>query len=165
MAALVAVYLACFRDYRGMLAPGEVATVMLIASDRKQARVVMRYITGLLDSVPMLRQLVAHRTAESVTLSNRVVIEVHTASFRSVRGYSIAAVICDEIAFWRSEDSANPDVEIINALRPAMATMPGSSSSRSAVPTRAAGRCGRRTSITMASRAIPSSPGKRTPPR
>jgi hypothetical protein len=33
--------------------------------------------------------------------------------------------LCDEIAFWRSEESANPDSEIIGAIRPAMATVPG----------------------------------------
>jgi hypothetical protein len=125
IAALVAVYLAAFRDYTSLLAPGEKATVMLIAADRKQARVLMRYIVGMLDAVPMLRQLVTNRTADSVELSNRVVIEIHTASFRSVRGYSIVAAICDEIAYWRSEDSANPDTEILNAIRPAMATTNG----------------------------------------
>jgi hypothetical protein len=30
----------CFRDYRGILKPGERGTVMVIAADRKQARVV-----------------------------------------------------------------------------------------------------------------------------
>jgi hypothetical protein len=30
------------------------------------------------------------------------------------------------VAFWHSDDSANPDVEILSALRPAMATLPGS---------------------------------------
>jgi hypothetical protein len=37
----------------------------------------------------------------------------------------VACCIADEIAFWRSEDSANPDHEIINAIRPAMATLDG----------------------------------------
>ena len=36
-------------------------------------------------------------------------IEVHTASFRTVRGYTVCAALLDEIAFWRSEESANPD--------------------------------------------------------
>lgn len=53
------------------------------------------------------------------------VIEIHTASFRAVRGYSVVAAICDELAFWRSDESANPDAEILAALRPAMATIPG----------------------------------------
>jgi hypothetical protein len=49
------------------------------------------------------------------------------ASFRSVRGYTLIAALCDEIAFWRTdESSSNPDVEILAALRPAMATIPGS---------------------------------------
>jgi hypothetical protein len=124
IAALVAVYSACFRDYRAILAPGEKGTVMLLAADRRQARTLMRYVVGMLDAVPMLHAMVVNRTAESIELSNRVVIEVHTASFRAVRGYTVVGAICDEIAFWRSEDSANPDVEIINAIRPAMATVP-----------------------------------------
>ena len=54
-----------------------------------------------------------------------ITIEVHTASFRTVRGYTVVAGLCDEMAFWRIDDSASPDTEILNALRPAMATVPG----------------------------------------
>jgi hypothetical protein len=124
IAALVAVYLASFRDYARALAPGERGTVMLIASDRRQARTLMRYVIGLLDTVPMLGRLVEHRTADSVTLRNRITLEIHTASYRAVRGYTVVAVIADEVAFWRSEDSTNPDVEILHAIRPALATVP-----------------------------------------
>lgn len=124
-AALVAVFLACFRDYRSILAPGERGTLMVIAADRKQARAVFRYIAGMLDGVPMFARLITGRTAESIDLSTRVSIEVHTASYRAVRGYTIVGAICDEVAFWRSEESATPDVEILNGLRPGMATVPG----------------------------------------
>jgi hypothetical protein len=124
IAALVAVYLACFLDYRPTLAAGERATVMVIAADRRQARVVLRYIAGFFDGVQLLRPLIQRHTAEALHLTTRVTIEVHTASFRAVRGYTVAAAICDEIAFWRSEESANPDTEILAALRPAMATVP-----------------------------------------
>src|SRR2546427_13106927 len=48
-------------------------------------------------------------------------------SFRSVRGYTLVAVLADEVAFWRSEESANPDSEILAAVRPGLATIPGSS--------------------------------------
>lgn len=97
----------------------------VIAADRRQARVVFRYIVGLIEGTPLLAPLVERRTAEAVHLTTRVTIEVHTASFRAVRGYTIIAAVCDEVAFWRSEDSANPDVEILNGLRPGMATVPG----------------------------------------
>jgi hypothetical protein len=126
VAALVAVFLACFRVYSQYLAPGEVTTVMVIAADRRQARVVMRYIVGLIESVPMLKAMVVRLTRETVELNNRVVIEVHTANFRAIRGYTIAAAICDEIAFWRSDESANPDTEILNAIRPGLLTIPDS---------------------------------------
>jgi hypothetical protein len=125
VAALVAVYLACFRDYAGVLAPGERGTVMLIAADRRQARTLLRYVRGLL-AVPMLAAMVEREVAEGVDLTNGVTIEVHTASFRAVRGYTLVAAICDEVAFWRvDEDAAEPDREILNALRPGMATCPG----------------------------------------
>ena len=125
IAALVAVYEAAFKDYSNRLSPGEVATVMVLACDRKQARTVMRYVAGLLHSNPMLERMIHREQGESIELLNRTVIEVSTASFRAVRGYTLAAVIADEIAFWRSDESANPDREIINALRPAMATLGG----------------------------------------
>jgi phage terminase large subunit-like protein len=122
--ALIAVFLTAFRDWRPFLSPGERATIMIIASDRKQARTILRYCRGLLEMVPMLRQLVAAERAEAIDLDNRVTIEVHTASFRAVRGYTICAALLDEVAFWPTEDSASPDTEVINAIRPAMATIP-----------------------------------------
>lgn len=120
--ALVAVYLATFRGYR--LTAGERGVVMLIAADRRQARVLRRYVGGIVRAVPMLATLVERETADAVSLSTGIDIEIHTASFRTVRGYTIVAAICDEIAFWPVEDAAEPDREIVAALRPAMATIP-----------------------------------------
>jgi hypothetical protein len=51
---------------------------------------------------------------------------VKTASFRTLRGYTLLACILEEIAFWRSEESANPDKEILAAVRPSLATIPDS---------------------------------------
>src|SRR5262245_2551488 len=48
IASVVAVWCACFRDWTPHLGPGERATVMLIAADRRQARVLLRYVGGLL---------------------------------------------------------------------------------------------------------------------
>ena len=122
--ALIAVFLACFFDYRQYLAPGERATVMVLAADRKQARVILRYVRALLLNVPMLARMVQREAMESFDLTNRTTIEVATASFRSTRGYAIAAALCDEVAFWRSEESTEPDYEILNAIRPGMAQFP-----------------------------------------
>jgi hypothetical protein len=107
--------------------PGEVATIAVLAANRPQARSIFRYISGILKAVPLFARMVVDENTEAITLSNRVVIEIGTASFRTTRGYSFAAVLCDEIAFWRQDEtSANPDVEILRALRPGMASIPGS---------------------------------------
>lgn len=123
VAALVATFEAAFKDHRDKLAAGEWATVLLIAADRPQARTLLRYVRGMFEH-PMLKSLVLRETAEGLELRNRCSIEVGTASFRSVRGYTLATVICDEIAFWMS-DGARPDVEVVAALRPALATLGG----------------------------------------
>ena len=117
-------YLAAFHDYRRYLAPGERGTVLIIATDRKQARTIFRYVRALLTQVPMLAKLITREDRETVDLGNSVTIEVGTASFKSVRGYTIVAALCDEIAFWPTDDSAQPDYEILDALRPGMATIP-----------------------------------------
>jgi hypothetical protein len=127
IAALIAVFLAFFRDYTPYLAPGEVATMMVIAADRRQARVIMRYVRAFTKGVPMLASLVIRETRESLELSNRVVIEVHTASFRTIRGYSCGCCCNDEECFWpASEMSAEPADEILAAERPSLATIPSS---------------------------------------
>ena len=120
-----AVYLACFRSYAEHLGPGERATVIVVATDRRQARVIFRYIRGLINGTPLLAAMVEGERADGLDLNNAVTIEVGTASYRTSRGYTFAAVLCDEIAFWPTDDAAEPDYAVLDALRPGMATIPG----------------------------------------
>ena len=53
---------------------------MVSAADRQQARVVFRYVRGLLESVPMLAAKIERQTSEAIHLANRITIEIHTAS-------------------------------------------------------------------------------------
>ena len=122
-AAFLALFQAVFQDHRARLSPGEVATVLVLAADRPQARSAMRYVAGLVCH-PMIAPMVTRQTETSIEFTNRSAIEIGTASHRSVRGYTLSAAICDEIAFWYA-DGASPDREIIQALRPALATLGG----------------------------------------
>jgi hypothetical protein len=122
--ALIAAFLACFRDYRPFLGPGERGVIMLVATDRKQARVIMRYLVAILELVPMLREMIERQDADSIDLNNRISIEIMTGSFRTIRGRTVVAFSGEETPFWRSEDSANPAEEILASVRPAMATVP-----------------------------------------
>src|SRR6516164_4854618 len=123
--ALVACYLAVFKDWRPYLTAGELGTIRIIATDRAQAKVIFRYAKALLTQVPSIEELIVRTTDEQIELNNGIVIEIQTASFRSVRGHTVVAALLDECAFWRDEISANPDEEILAAIRPAMATIPG----------------------------------------
>lgn len=125
MLAMLAVYAATVPDYSERLAPGETPTVAIIAADRRQARVIFRYTRGLIVNVEATRSQLVAETQESLTLDNGVVIEVQVASYRSVRGYTLAGCFCDEVAFWRDEGAANPADEVLNAVRPALATLGG----------------------------------------
>ena len=116
--ALVAMYLAVFRDWRPFLAPGERATIMVIARDRDQAGEILNYLKAYFANVPMLRRLLENETAEAVELTNRVRIQVNSASYSRTRGFAIAVAILDEIAFWPTDNAANPDREILAAIRP-----------------------------------------------
>jgi hypothetical protein len=125
--ALVATFLAVFKDYGSYLAPGQKARIAVLAKDREQAREIFDYVIGLLEGVPLLKPMVMRRDSETIELSNRVVIAIATASFRSTRGFTFAAVLCDEAAFWHHEEwSANVDTEILRAIRPGLASIPGS---------------------------------------
>ncbi len=118
-------YDAAFTDFRPYLAPGEVSTLVLLAADRRQSGVLFSRIEAYFDNIPLLKRLVTNRTKDSLELGDRrVEISVMTASHRTVRGITAGRVSGNETAFWRTEESATPDVEIIRGVEPAMATIP-----------------------------------------
>ena len=124
--ALIAAFLAAFRDWSEYTVPGETPVIKIIAVDRRQARLIKKYCAALLSRIPASGSLIARQTDDEIILRNGIHIEVATASFRTTRGYTVIAVLLDEIAYLRTDDfSANPDSEIIAALRPAMATVRG----------------------------------------
>ena len=126
VAALLAVYLATFKDWSKIMKRGETGWIFILAVDRYQARIIKSYVTGMLDASPHFRRLVKNVLQEEVQLTNGVTIAVKTSNFRSIRGFTVLAAILEELAFWRSDESANPDKEILAAVRPALLTIPDS---------------------------------------
>jgi hypothetical protein len=126
VSALVSVFLACFKDWKPYLSPGERGWIFIIAVDKAQAGIIRRYIGGLLHGSAILRAMVEKETVEAVDLKNGVSLSVKTCNFRSLRGYTVLCAIMEEMAFWRSEESANPDREVMAAIRPALSTIPES---------------------------------------
>jgi hypothetical protein len=122
--AVLACYLAALCKHN--LVRGETGIVLLIAPDQRQAKVALGYATAAIEGSPVLRKLIVNCTADTVELNNGISIEVRAASFRRLRGPTYIAAICDEAAFWYSDEiSANADTEIINAVRPGLSTTAG----------------------------------------
>jgi hypothetical protein len=105
--------------------PGEKIYIGLATPDRKQASVLLSYVRGTLRSVPALAALIVNETKDSIELSNGVVIEIFTAN-DGVRGRAFALFIADEFAFLPTDDAADPDTALLQAVRPALARVPGS---------------------------------------
>jgi hypothetical protein len=120
-------FIATLVDHSSRLVPGERPVVLCLAPTAKQSGVVLSYVAGIVESSPLLAQLIVGRTAESISLSNGVDIEIRPASFRGVRGVTTVAVVGDEACFWYSEETAstNPDSAILDAVRPSLATTGG----------------------------------------
>ena len=98
---------------------------MVVAADRRQARQVMRFVRGL-----------AERACPGQAGGQRHCRQHRAGWRRGDRGDHGVAMRCaatrlraaavDELAFWPTEDSATPDQAIIEAIRPAMLTIPNS---------------------------------------
>lgn len=125
VASVIAVFLALFYKYEEFLGPGEIGTIQVVAADRAQAQVILNYIRGILRSNPIFSQYVLSDLRESIELTNRISVVVESCSYRSIRGRTVVCAIFDEISYWRVE-GANPDKEILTAIRPSMATIPNS---------------------------------------
>jgi hypothetical protein len=125
MAAAVATALAVCVDHSGKLARGETGYVLVLSASKGQAQLVFRYVLGFLEASPILRQEIESVGAEEIHLRGGIVISVHSNNFRSVRGRTLLGCIFDEVAFWRDEASASPDIETYRAILPALATTGG----------------------------------------
>lgn len=107
--------------------PGEDVIIPLLASDRRQARAALSYIKGF-NSLREVAPYVARGTLkEVVEYRTGVNAEVLTASRSAPRGFTVPSANCDEIASWKSDDDgANPDGEVLTALRGALGRVPNS---------------------------------------
>jgi hypothetical protein len=127
IASLLATFAATVEQgHVGRLRPGEMAVVQCLAVDRDQARIVLSYIKAFFDAIPDLGAMVTRETRFGLELSNGVAIEVTTNNFRQARGRTVLLAILDEVAFYRSDDSATPDFEVYRAVTPSLATLPNS---------------------------------------
>jgi hypothetical protein len=112
---------------RGYAGVRGVPRVLLLGFVQAQAEIAFQYVTEFVAQDAELRRLVTRQTKDAVEFAHGVRLQTITSNYRALRGYSVAAALCDEIAFWWSDvTDSNPDVEVLRSLRPALAKVPGS---------------------------------------
>lgn len=125
-AGTLAAYVGGLCDHSGYLSPGERGVIPILAASVSQAGRAFMHGKAILQHSPVLCDLIdGDPTADTIRLTTLIDIEVKPANFRTVRSITAVAAIADEIAFWQVEGAANPDSEILAALRPALATTGG----------------------------------------
>ena len=102
------------------------AVLCILSVGSAGGQIILDYAEASLERSPILKQLIASRTADALELTNGITLEVRPASFRKLRGPTYVAVLADELAFWYVDAAyANPGVEILNAVEPGLATTGG----------------------------------------
>ncbi len=124
-AGTLGAYVSSLCDWSDVLAPGERGVLPVLATNTVQADRAFGHIQGVLEHSPVLSSMIESQTADTIRLTTRIDIQIKPANFRTVRGITAVSAIADETAFWQLEGSRNPDKEILDAVRPALATTSG----------------------------------------
>lgn len=99
---------------------------LLVAQDHRAAlRALFSYARSPFENVPILKRSVAETKADTLRLRSGVTMAAYPCRPASVRGLRAKVAVVDELAFFTATDGRLQDVEMLRALRPALATTGG----------------------------------------
>jgi hypothetical protein len=123
---ILAIWVACLCDHRDTLARGEIGVVLMVSRDQRVSKMLLDRIAEIMALSEPLASMIVNRTQDAVVLVHNVRIELRPASYTNLRGPTYLIVLADEVAFWlTSDDYANPDSEVLTAVRPGLITTGG----------------------------------------
>jgi hypothetical protein len=123
VASLISSYEAAFGDVEP--GRGELYALMIAQDHRASLRAAFSYAKAPFESIPALTALVQDPKADSLGLSNGIVLAAYPCRPAAVRGLRARVVLCDELGFYRSAEGSPQDVEMLRAVRPTLATTGG----------------------------------------
>lgn len=106
------------------LAPGQFGLFAVISARNDQSAEILNYAKGLC-GLAQIKPLVANITRDAIEFKNRIILRVMTCDAVAVSGPTLIGCIRDEWAKWPGSESATPDTETENSLRPALAPVLG----------------------------------------
>ncbi|MDX8537852.1 hypothetical protein RFM23_09480 [Mesorhizobium abyssinicae] len=123
--SVLSAYLAALCDWSDVLVRGEIGKLIYAAYNQKQANIAFSYAKSIFE-LPLFAQSVESISADIIELKTSIELEVRAATWRGLRSVTSIGAIFDELAFFQSEEhSSNTDREILNAVRPSLATTSG----------------------------------------
>jgi hypothetical protein len=112
------------QNWNRFLSAGEQGSVILIGSDKKQAKILRRYCRALV-AMPMIKAEVVRYTDEILEFKNGAALEVCVNDAGTVRGRSVLALLGTEVSFWNTDpDASSSDEEVVAAAEPGAAMVP-----------------------------------------
>jgi hypothetical protein len=107
---------------------GQQFKMLFLAQTVGDAQQNMNFIRLALQESPELSKLLAEKdVASEIRLKNGLVVEPAPANKSIGRGHAIPVALLDENAFWYTDkDAANPDFEVLRAIRHAQSQFPDS---------------------------------------
>lgn len=106
------------------LAPGEVASGLIVAPDLRLARQTLRYARGAAKNTPAIEAKIVSESTDGFVIRREngrtVALEAlpATRGGSALRGRSLVGAVLDEAAFFRDEDYSVNDAEVFKAVAP-----------------------------------------------
>ncbi|HTQ03032.1 MAG TPA: hypothetical protein VMI54_04220 [Polyangiaceae bacterium] len=123
--ARLAVFEAIHGGHSDALAPGQLGIIPIISPLREQSQEIMGFARGLVALSQIKRHLASEPTRDAIRLKSNVEIRVMTSDAVNVSGPTVVCAIRDELAKGPTAGMAGSDVEVDQALRPALAPVIG----------------------------------------
>jgi hypothetical protein len=123
IASSIALYETFYRDH-SYLHAGERGFVVIIAQDQRGGQIAFNYLKAEIERSDFLSNHVREARKTEIELDNGITVAVYPCSYRAPRGITVVCGVADELAFWRDENYANPDREILRSIARGMANVP-----------------------------------------
>jgi hypothetical protein len=101
---------------------------LYIAQDLTTAQTNMKFVTAAVKTSPWLsKQIDGEPGIERVLFKNGIKLQAEPPNIKTSRGSAVVGVTMDEFGFWyKDAKSANPDYEVVRAIRYAQLQFPNS---------------------------------------
>lgn len=134
----VVIFEAVLGQHERHLSVGEVGTILLIATSKRQAQTDFQYVRGKLKNSEILEGMIVGETKETISLRNGIQIAVYPCSEVAARGISCVCAALDELAFFKHE-GVSVDKQIVDSIRPSLIQFPGSKLLKISSPSKKSG--------------------------